>query len=221
MKLLLFDIDGTLIKSGADGAHRASFSYATQKVFGIPVNLKEISTAGKIDSQILLELLEIEGINPAESKKKLDLLFEHMVQYFKENTVDLERFVLPNVLITLQKLQERKDLILGLLTGNVEEIGWMKMEKSGLRKFFQVGVFGNEALKRTDLVAKALGKVKNHEISLKDTYIIGDTPLDIKCAKEVGCLAVAIPSGSYLAEELRKEKPDYLLKNIAELTDIL
>ncbi|MFA5967038.1 MAG: HAD hydrolase-like protein [Patescibacteria group bacterium] len=221
MKLLLFDIDGTLIKSGADGAHRASFSYATEKVFGVAVNLEEVPTAGKIDSQILIEFLGTKGISSTESKGKLDLLFEHMVQYFKKNSIDLEKFVLPNVVITLQKLQGRKDLILGLLTGNVEEIGWMKMEKSNLRKFFQTGVFGNEALKRTDLVVKALEKVRNYEIQLNDTYIIGDTPLDIKCAQETGCLSVAIPSGSYSAEELAKEKPDYLLKDIAELTDIL
>ncbi len=141
--------------------------------------------------------------------------------YFTENAVGLEGFVLPNVLITLQKLQAREDLILGLLTGNIEEIGWMKMEKAGLRNFFQIGVFGNEALKRPDLVPKALAKVENYKIKLKDTYIIGDTPLDIKCAKESGCLPVAIPSGSYSAENLQKEKPDYLLKDIIELTDIL
>lgn len=221
MKLLLFDIDGTLIKSGADGVHRASFSYAIKKVFGVFVNLKEISTAGKIDSQILIELLGIKGIKPIESTGKLNLLFKYMIKYFKENAIDLERFVLPNVLNVLKKLKGRKDLILGLLTGNVDEIGWMKMEKAGLRKFFKMGVFGNEALKRTSLVPKALAKVKNYRIQLKDTYIIGDTPLDIKCAKEAGCLVVAIPSGSCSAEELEREKPDYLLKDIIKLADIL
>lgn len=221
MKLLLFDIDGTLVKGGADVSHRASFSYATEKVFGIPVDLNDISTPGKIDSQILIELLELKGLSSTEIKEKSNLLFNHMTEYFKENTINLEKFVLPNVLTVLKELQKRDDLILGLLTGNVGGIGWAKVENAGLKNFFKLGVFGDEAFKRTDLVPSALKKVEEYNIKPEDTYIIGDTPRDVQCAKETGCISVAIPTGKYSLEELNKESPDYLLTDIIELVDIV
>jgi len=144
-----------------------------------------------------------------------------MAEYFKENAVNLEKFVFLNVVNVLEELQKRDDLVLGLLTGNVGEIGWAKVENAGLKDSFKLGVFGDEAFKRTDLVSLALEKVEEYNIKPKDTYIIGDTPRDIQCAQETGCISVAIPTGKYSSEELKKENPDYLLTDIIELIDIL
>jgi len=221
MKLLLFDIDGTLIKGGADGTHHDSFSYATKKVFGKGIEINNIKPAGKIDPQILMECLETKGIKREESKARLPELFSYMVSYCEENMKDLRPYVLPNTKECLDYFSKRKDVMIGLLTGNLEEIAWQKMKEAGLRDYFTTGAFGNEGLLRDDLVSIALTKTRSQGIHKKDIFIIGDAPLDISCAKNSGSQSAIVSSGEYSYEELKQHNPDFLVRNIFELTKIL
>jgi phosphoglycolate phosphatase-like HAD superfamily hydrolase len=220
MKLILFDIDGTLIKSKAGSLHEMAFNFAIKEIFGVEVDINEIHPQGKIDSQILIETLGINGIDKETAISKLPDLYNLMINYFDENITDLHETVLPRVTECLDKLQ-KMDCVVGLLTGNLEGIAWAKMSKVGLRDYFSMGSFGNEALRRADLVSIALEKTKELDTTLENTYLVGDTPLDIECGKEAGCKMIAVASGMFSIEELEKNDPDFFTNDIVDVVKFI
>jgi phosphoglycolate phosphatase len=218
-KLLLFDIDGTLLTSDSNVVHVDAFAYAIKELLGIDTNVKGINYHGKIDSQILIESLVQKGIKKEAAEIYLSELFPLMVGYVNKHLGDLQEHLLPNVVTCLQEISKRTDIIIGLLTGNVEGIAWLKMEKAGIKDYFKLGAFGNEAHKRSDLVSIAMEKAPG--VSINDVTLIGDTPLDIKCAQEAGCKVIAVSSGKFTQSELEKYEPDFLVKDIIEVVRLL
>lgn len=212
MKIPLFDIDGTLFKTG-NKLHRDAFNYAFGKVYGQAARQDEINPEGMTDSQIIVEVLKLRGIKPEETRKKIKTAMQVMVEYFDGHKKEVNPDVLPGVIELLRKLKEQK-VSLGILTGNVEGIGWTKIERAGLRDYFDFGAFGDKTEIRTELVEVAR---KNAEIALnrsletRDFTIVGDTPKDIKCARDTGIQVVAVATGIYPFEELTDEKPDLLV----------
>lgn len=217
MKIPLFDIDGTLFKT-ADPIHKDAFSYAFKQVYNVNADQTEINPEGMTDNQIILEILMLHGLSEEKIKKNIKDATNIMGYYFKKHETDVNPKILPGVTELLLKLKSRKNPI-GILSGNVEDIAWIKIKKAGIRNFFDFGAFGNSAFKRVDLVEIARKNAENvfqKRFKTEDFVIVGDTPKDIKCAKDAGIKVIAVTTGVYSFNKLFKEKPDLLIHNFKD-----
>lgn len=221
-KLVLFDIDGTLVTRCL--IHETSFSIAIKKVFGIDVNITEIPAAGRTDKWIVIELLKRKGLQIERILPKIKKVYKEMSNYFQEKIKNDESFErISNVEILLNNLKIRGH-VLGLLTGNVERIAKLKLKKVGLLKYFEDGGFGDISEKRSDLVEIAMKNIE-HKLKIKfdkkDVFIIGDTPLDIECGKFSGVKTIAVSTGPFSLDELKKYNPNYLFEDFSNTDDII
>ncbi len=221
MKITLFDNDWTLIR-GRNKAHLDSFDYAVKKIFGLDVSIREVAVEGRIDSQILLIMLESQGIHPDEAKVKIPKLFQEMVKYFRSHEDDGDYTPMPGAPELLKELKKRNTLI-GVLTGNVEEIGWYKLEKAGLKQYIDFGAFGSEAYRRSDLVPIALEKAQKlqQNLTLQDLVLVGDSPLDVQCAKDAGVKIIAVAAADFSTEQLSKAEADLVVNSLQNQEEIL
>jgi phosphoglycolate phosphatase len=218
MKIPLFDIDWTLIEGG-NKAHSYAFDYALKKVYNMPeASRSEIKTDGMIDTQILIEILKLHDYPEEGAKKKMKEATAAMEEYYHLHLHEGKWIVLRGVKKLLQVLKEKR-VPCGLLTGNVESIGWHKVEEPGLKDFFTFGAFGDSAFKRVDLVAVARKRAEEYyhkTIPLKDFFIVGDSPLDVACAKAAGIQVIAVAQGAFSKEELQAVGADLVLESLEE-----
>lgn len=220
-KILLFDIDETLMKDG-NKAHVDAFDYAFKTVFNQPTAAKnEIKTDGMIDRQIILEILKLHGVSEEEAKAKMDEAMRVMEEYFIQHENDGTCILKPGVKEILVELQKRQ-VPMGLLTGNVEEIAWRKVARAGLKEFFTFGAFGNLAYKRVDLIPIAVERAKQVGINapLTDFIIVSDSPLDVRCAKAGGIQVIAVGAGNFSSQELRDENADLVIDSFLQQDEI-
>jgi phosphoglycolate phosphatase-like HAD superfamily hydrolase len=206
MRIPLFDIDGTLFKTG-DPIHRDAFNFAFNTVYKQSARLNEINPEGMTDSQVIVEVLRIRGISPEETRKKIKTAMQVMVEYLDEHKNQLNPEVLPGVRNLLSKLKELH-IPLGVLTGNVEGIGWTKIERAGLRDYFDFGAFGDRTEKRVELVEIARKNAQNvlgKTFKLQDFAIVGDTPKDIQCARDAGIKVAIVATGKFSFKELMEK----------------
>ncbi len=202
-KLILFDVDGTLLKSAGKSLHNAAFFNTLKNLHDIELETKERSMSGLTDRIILTLLLQEGGMSDSEIEKHLPgtliAVQDFYVKEFKTGSV----VILPGVKELLQALKERGSTI-GLLTGNIEGIAHTKLKSLGINDYFTTGGFGHEPhTSRGELVKLAIVKAgfKGNEA---DVYLVGDTPRDIRAAQEAGLShIVAVATGSYTSKELR------------------
>lgn len=217
MKIPLFDIDGTLFKTGGQ-LHQEAFNYIFENVYKIPAKQTDIQAEGKTDKQIIIEVLEVHGISPEVSRQKVEEAMAQMSKYFVSHREEAKPVILPGVINLLEKLKE-KNVPMGILSGNVETIGWTKIEQAGIREYFSFGAFGDKTEKRAELVEIArqnAGKVLNRNLEINDFIIIGDTPKDFQCAKDNGIETVLVSTGIYSFEELQRLEPEVLVHDFEE-----
>jgi len=222
-KLVLFDIDGTLLDP--DGAGRRAMLAAMQRVFGTTGPADGYPMAGKVDSQIVIELMRAAGLDDKSIQAALPI-------YWADYTAELRRIigehrvrVLPGVRELLDRLREHPEVIMGLLTGNIRSTAWIKLAAVGLAEYFdEMGAFGDEALSRPELpkiavrrAAERLGK----EFQGKDIVVIGDTPADIQCGQAVGAKTIAVATGPYSCTALRRHNPDYCFPDLRDTEAVL
>lgn len=223
MKIPLFDIDWTLIgKDNIRNIHDEAFTIAFDKVYGLKLDQK-VFQEGWIDNQIIIETVKKHGKSDEEAKAKLPEAIKLMAEYFTTHKSEVIFTPLPGIKKLLEILKE-KQTIIGLLTGNVEEIGWGKVEEAGIKDFFEFGAFGNQAYKRVDLIYIAREKAERilgRSVDKNELVIIGDTPRDVACAKEGGIKSIGISSGPDPIEELVESKPDLLVKSAEEKDKII
>jgi len=222
-KLILFDIDGTLLK-GRSKIHFKSFSEGLRKVFKINTTPAEIDHDGKTDTGIIIELSEKHGIPKDKVLPRLKEIYKIMIDIYKKN-VDLDTDIKPNGNVEkLLTILKKKDHILGLLTGNLEDIGRAKIGKFDLNKYFSFGSFGEISEIRSklleDAIEQAESKFKIH-FKKEDIFVIGDTRFDVECGKKVGVKTIAIATGKYSTEELKEYNPDYLFKDFSDIDKII
>jgi phosphoglycolate phosphatase-like HAD superfamily hydrolase len=219
MKIILFDIDRTLVHVPKV---RNIMSMAFKKVFCIKDAFKDISISGKTDTFSLKEALEIYGIenNTDKLKKYKKYLIIFLRKLFENDSS--ENIVLPGVKELLESLHIRKDARLGLLTGNWKKSAYIKLDHFGLSKYFKFGAFADDAMLRDDLLPFALKRCgAKTSIDLKNVIIIGDTPLDIRCAKVHGAKALGVATGRYSKKDLLKEGADLVLEDLSETENII
>ena len=223
MKLLLFDIDGTLIRSNRAG--RMAMAAALEEMFGTAGPLDEYPMSGKTDARILTDLLLTVGFDEAVIQARLPALYELMALKAEVIYPGKDIAPCPGVEPLLAALRARSDVLLGLLTGNAQPTAALKLGAAGIDPAqFRVGVYGSEALDRNQLPALALRRaagLTGRPFSGADMVIIGDTPADILCARAGKATAVAVASGWHSAETLAQYNPDILLDDLMDTKRVL
>jgi len=213
--LLLFDIDGTLIRSG--GCGERSLRLAVRDVFGTDDDLHDIEIAGRTDTGIARQLLRKYGRDVTDSG-----ITEILESYLSHLPVQLrgsQGQVLPGVEALLALLQPRGDVVLALLTGNLVRGAEHKLSHYGLWGCFAFGAFADDHHERDRLGPFALARARErgHAVEPERTFVIGDTPYDISCARAIGAKAVAVATGGHRAEQLTAHAPDVLLGDMADI----
>ncbi len=228
LRILLWDIDGTLIRSLRSGAFKDYTIPALEAVFGTSGRLAEMKVSGMTDLQIVLEALRHEGFTHEDIRERVDHLRTLYMQEMRKATNNGEQFfeILPGVLETLQALADHPRYHSALLTGNIEPAARLKMELMGLSEFFELpGAFGDESHDRRDLPVRAVERIRRHlnlDLQPHQFIVIGDTPNDIDCARHFGARAVAVATGRlYSAEDLLAHKPDALLPDLSNVEQVM
>jgi phosphoglycolate phosphatase len=228
MRILLWDIDGTLIRSVKAGAYKDYTVPVLEEIFGTAGRLAEMQVSGMTDLQIVYEALSNEGFSQDDVLARVEVLATRLTEEAKRITSNGTQFfeLLPGVRETLQALADHPRYESALLTGNIESMAKLKMELVGLDQFFTLpGAFGDESHNRRDLPAKAaarIQKVLGTELKPEQFIVIGDTPNDIDCARYFGAKAVAVGTGRVtLREDIIASKPDALLEDLSDVRLVL
>jgi phosphoglycolate phosphatase-like HAD superfamily hydrolase len=217
-KVILFDIDGTLVNTG--GAGRDALHTALAAEFAV-TDPHRIDLSGRTDRGICRELFEVHEIEhtPENWERFQRAYLVGLAQHLTER----QGFVLPGVRELIAKLQQQPDVAMGLLTGNVREGAKRKLLQYGLDQHFVFGGFGDEHHERDDVARAALAAARQHcgaHICGDHIWVIGDTPLDIRCARAIGAKVVAVATGSFTAEQLRAFEADLVVENLAEQVEL-
>jgi len=219
MRVLLFDIDGTLIQ--ARGAGHRSLVRAMRDVFGTAGAHDGYDWRGKTDPQIVCDLMREAGVSEQTVATGLAECFDRYVHYLEDTLANGHRVdVLPGIASLLAALETHNNLFLGLLTGNVEQGAYAKLRPTSLLPFFRVGAYGSDDHDRRRLPAIALRRVRSltgRDIGLADLTIIGDTPLDVDCARACGARVVAVATGQHTTSDLAACNPDSVFTSFADV----
>lgn len=219
----LFDIDWTLLV-GKNQVHLDAFTHMFTTVYGEPTAaISDITPHGMIDSQIIVEVMKVHGWVEVNIRKKLPDAFNAINSYYIKNADPKYIEKLPGVDNLLAKLKE-SDVLMGLLSGNIGDMAWNKMEMAGIKDYFSFGAFGDMADTRPELVGVAQNQIKakfNLEIPKEQFVIIGDSPLDVVTAKKAGTKCIAVSTGSSDKTKLSLENPELVVDTLSEFDKIL
>lgn len=217
--LLLFDIDGTLLTSG--GCGERALRLAVRDTFGVEDDLCEIEIAGRTDTGIARQLLRRHG--RAETDEGIAAVLENYLRHLPVLLRETQGRLLPGVEALLPLLKPRGDVVLGLLTGNLERGAEHKLSHYGVWEYFGFGAFADDHHERDRLGPFALARARErgHDIPLSRTFVIGDTPHDISCARAIGAMAVAVATGVFRTEQLAPHTPDILLEDLGDISATL
>ena len=222
-KLILFDVDGILIP--VMSIKYDYWKHIVKEHFNLDVSKKDVYMQGKTDKQILKELLEAKGLKNPLSDKRFEIAMDDIGPTVAKH-IESPIPTIENVEVFIKTLLERQ-WIIGLLTGNTKEKARVKLENCHLWKYFKIGAFGDASDKRSDLVQIAMTDAYNKtekKFEKQNTYIIGDTIRDIKCARDAGVKSIAVATGKEEMNILKKENPDFIFKdfnNVEKIMEVL
>jgi phosphoglycolate phosphatase len=216
-KIVLFDIDGTLVLSG--GAGRRAMIRAFDEVFGIPDALRDVSFAGRTDAWIVTDAARRHGQGVSDLVRFRDRYLHHLTSELPRPG-EGPKGLMPGVRALVEALAARSDVFLALLTGNFEEGARAKLEYFDLWRYFRCGAYGDEVLDRNQLVPEALARVRAcgfPDVPPRDVVVVGDTPLDVACAAAAGARSVAVATGGYDVTTLEAAGADVVLPEFSDL----
>ncbi len=227
MRILLWDIDGTLMRSVRNGSYKDYTIPVLEEIFGTSGRLSDMRVSGMTDLQIVFEALAETEISQDQVRAQIDRLCLRLTEEARRVTGNGVPFfeLLPGVRDSLQALHDHPRYRSALLTGNIAPMAQLKMELMGLDKFFTLpGAFGDESHLRRDLPELAADRIRKHlqiEIPAEHFIVIGDTPNDIDCGRHFGARTVAVGTGRfYSREEILACEPDAILPDLSD-TDLV
>ncbi len=221
-RLLLFDIDGTLLHTG--GAGIAAIQQGMEKAFGLQDSIKKMPTldlAGATDAGLARFLFRHFGIEHSNENEGFfyDSYHQSLAQNLALRSPSNTGHLLPGVFQLLESLEHHESFALGLLTGNIQRGAFTKLEHFEISHFFATGAFGDDHHDRNRLGPIAIDRAIQHfayDFTPADTVIIGDTPKDIACARACGAVAVAVATGTFDGAALAAVQPDHLFDTLED-----
>ncbi len=220
-KLVLFDIDGTLLSMNA--VNRTILADALKEVYGTEGSTGTHNFSGKMDRSIIYEVLLNAGLNNSEIAEKFDQAKETYIEMFRMHAKPSDVLLMEGIRELLDVLSGCSELMLGLLTGNFEGSGRHKLRLPEINHYFPFGAFADDGAHRNELPPIAVEKayqLTGVTFSEHNIIIIGDTEHDIACARVLNAKSIAVATGTYSTEELKKHNPDVLYENLSQ-TDVV
>lgn len=220
VKFILFDVDHTLIDSGRAGF--TALNKTLEEAAGIRNGFNGISFAGKTDFQILREAMEKFNLSSDDGLRP-GFLNRYLV-HLRDAMANQNGHVKPGVYELLERLELEDKFELGLLTGNVEQGARIKLEAFSLNRFFPVGAFGDDGEDRNRLLPIAverLWQIRGIVVDYANCFVVGDTPRDVECAKAHGAASIAVATGPFPAEALRRTEAELVLNNLCDTDEIM
>jgi phosphoglycolate phosphatase-like HAD superfamily hydrolase len=223
MRVVLFDIDGTILWT--DGAGRRAVQQALEDVFGAPVPQGH-EFDGKTDPQIVRDLMRLAGHSDARIDEGMEpLMRRYLAGLEMELREGSHTHLFPGVRELIDALETREDVVLGLLTGNLQSGAALKLAAAGLDiARFRVGAFGSDHHHRPELPAVAQRRAREAlglDIPGEKIYVIGDTPADIECGRDIGARAIAVATGRYTVDELARHHPYAVFPDLTDTAAVL
>lgn len=197
----LFDIDGTLLNV-RDGTHYRAFQKAMRQVYGVETTIDGVPVHGSTDVAILRAVARRAAITDAVFEAGLEQTLALMGEEVRAHASGIETELCPSIPELLQKLHAEGKL-LGVVSGNLEAIGWLKLEAAGLRRLFRFGCFSDRHEHREVIFLEALNEVRRRLGPAATVCAVGDTPSDIRAAQKVGIPLIALATGMFGVGELR------------------
>ena len=219
-KLILFDIDGTLVS--VDGAGGRSLNRSLAELTGIVDGFRGIDFAGKTDLQIVREGLR--RLDLPHHGEMPHTLVRQYLRNLREELSDGKGHVKVGVMDLLESLESFENIHLGLLTGNYETGARLKLEPFGLNSFFAFGAFGSDCEERDRLLPIAVRRLeesKGISVEYNHCVVVGDTPRDVDCARVHGAVSIAVATGPYTADRLKKTEADLVVSDLSNTERIL
>lgn len=219
MRLFLFDVDGTLVS--ARGAGRLAMGRALGAVYGATGPVASYDFRGKTDPQIVFDLMTAAGLSLPQVEERIGHFYD---RYVEDLRAEIERLggvaLMPGVGELVTQLSREADTLVGLLTGNIEAGARVKLQPTGLLPHFRLGAYGSDHVERSRLPAIAVRRAEalaGATIGPERVVVVGDTPLDIACARAFGAQAVSVATGGHGLEELARDRPDLLFADFADV----
>ena len=211
----LFDIDGTLLRS-RDRIHYESFFESVRRVMDRELVLDGVTLSGNTDPGILFDAFRLAELDPEHWQPMLEDVLDHMRTLVAAQRDQMNLVKMPGVDEMLAYLQS-KGAALGIGTGNLESIGWLKLEVLGVRHWFTFGGFADKFAVRSDMIADAARQARNLRGANASVCVIGDTPFDISAAKANGLPTIAVATGHYSFEDLVEHQPEVCVSTLSAL----
>ena len=219
MRLVLFDIDGTLIDSGGAGVR--ALDLAMKDLFAIENAFRGITLAGRTDTQIIKDGLRKHALSEDDM---IGAVIHAYLRYLSREIHNDKRHVKPGIHEILAELQTLHHLSTGLLTGNLEKGARIKLEPFGLNEYFASGAFGSDDEDRNKLLPVAVNRfetLSQKKIKISECIIVGDTPRDVECAHIHGALCVGVATGSYSYKALVEAGADSVVEDLTDPNAVL
>lgn len=211
----LFDIDGTLLNT-RDLVHYNALNLAMREVYGVDTTIDGIAYHGKTDLGILRAALNRALVSDEEFEEKLPQALAFVRRHVSENAEGLNPQVCGAIPEVLRHLRDQRKLI-GVASGNLESVGWHKIEAAGLREFFNFGIFSDANEQRSDIFIAAVSEARSRIGRNAKVCFIGDTPEDIRAARIAGAYVVAVCTGIYKDSDLADLGPDACVASCEDL----
>jgi phosphoglycolate phosphatase-like HAD superfamily hydrolase len=218
MRLILFDIDGTLLRDGI--AAKIAFARALRDTYQTTGPIEGFRFAGMTDPECVSEIMRLAGVEERTILARRDECLRRYVELLQDEIrTHQDAHLYPGVRELLERLNKLDNVMVGLLTGNVLRGAQLKLRRWNLEPYFRFGAYGDDHENRAVLAQIALEKAKalsGRSFSGSETTVIGDTPKDIACARAIGARAVAVATGSISRDALAACEPDALLDSFED-----
>ena len=217
-KLLIWDIDGTLLDCGSAG--RKAMDHTFKNMFDISNGFNGISMSGRLDSVIIEDAVRSHGIKDFSIDRFYDIYERTLKDILKDQNVK----VYEGIVELLEYCAQKKNFINVISTGNCEIGAKAKLERCSLEKYFKMGGFGCSFVERNDIVKFLIDEVKKTfevDIENDNIFVIGDTPYDIISGNSAGVRSIAVLTGGYHEDELKKYNPNYIFKNFSNIDEVI